>query len=55
VDVLEMGVKYWQEVLARSQSGEVEKYKEAQLDKELEDFMLEFGISTNSGNVMDNF
>lgn len=55
VDVIEMGVKYWILTLARDQEEEQQRYEEELLDKELEDFMSGFGISTKSDNYMDNF
>jgi len=55
LDVLELSVKYWQETMARDMNDERAKHKEAKLDKELADFMEEFGITTKSNNVMDNY
>ena len=55
VDVVEMGVKYWIETLARDQNEEQMRYEEEQLDKDLEDFMADFGISTKTDNFMDNW
>ena len=55
VDCIEMGVKYWQETMARDQNVEINRYREAQLDRELEEHMSLFGIVTNTGNIMDSF
>lgn len=55
VDVLEMGVKYWQVTMARDQGEEVKRHREALIDKELEAHMSLFGLNQSVNNVMDSW
>ena len=55
VDVLEMGVKYWQVTMARDQGEEVKRHREALIDKELEAHMSLFGLHQSVNNVMDSW
>ncbi len=56
VDVLEMGVKYWQETMARDEGVERERHNEAKLDQELQEFMELFDLNApHSDNVMVNY
>lgn len=50
IDVLAMGVKYWVDALARSQLDELEKVKQEALDKELDDFYKEFGLTSKQSH-----
>lgn len=56
IDVVEMGISYWVETMAKDEQIEHEKYKEEQLDKELEEFMKDIDDSySKSNNVMNNW
>lgn len=55
VDVLEMGVKYWQETMARDQNKEIKRHREALLDKELAEHMKLFDIETNGNNILNSY
>jgi hypothetical protein len=55
IDVIGMGVSYWVLNMARDEKEEMMRYEDELIQKELDDFMLEFSLSSNSNNVMDNY
>ena len=56
VDVVAMGVKYWVEILARDEHEEYEKIQEANIDKEIDNFLQEFDLVNDTGySVLDNW
>ena len=55
IDVIEMGVKYWIESVARDEGEEQKRFEEEALDKELEDFMSDMCDVKKSNNVMNNY
>lgn len=55
IDVVAMGVKKWQVVLAKNTELNLEEYEEEQLDLEIERYINEINGTTSSRNVMDNF
>ena len=55
IDVIGMGVSYWVLNMARDEKEEMMRYEDELVQKELDDFMLEFSLSSNSNNVMNNY
>jgi hypothetical protein len=55
IDVVEMGVSYWQQVLAKDEQEELNKYKEEQEDLEIQQFLEEMCEVSPSNNIMDNY
>jgi hypothetical protein len=55
IDVVEMGVSYWQQVLAKDEQEELNKYKEEQEDLEIQRFLEEMCEVSPSNNIMDNY
>lgn len=55
VDCVAMGVYHWQETMARDEKDEQQKIKEAECNKEIEEWLEEFGVSTHKKNFMTNY
>lgn len=55
IDVVAMGVKYWQTTMAKDIETNKEEYDEEQLDLELKKFLEEMCDVTTSNNLIDNF
>lgn len=55
IDVVAMGVKYWQTVLAKDMETNIDDYDEEMLEKELNDFLEDMCGVTKSNNFIDSF
>lgn len=55
IDVIEMGVKYWIETMAKSEQEEQKRYEDKQLEKELEEHLLFMCGVKKSDSVLDNW
>ena len=55
IDVVQMGVQYWSETVARDELEEQERFEDEQLDKELEEHLSFMCEVETSVNIMDTF
>lgn len=55
IDVLEMGVGYWKETLARDEKQEIDRYYEEQAENEIKAFIEDMIDIDFSNNVMDSW
>lgn len=55
IDVIEMGVKYWAETMAKSEQEEQKRYEDEQLEKELEEHLSFMCGVKKSDSVLDNW
>lgn len=55
VDVVQLGVKYWQDTMARDTEEELKRFEQEQIQKELEMFLNDMIDLPKKGNVSDNY
>ncbi len=55
VDVIQMGVAYWQESLARDEEDEVARFEEEEIEAELEEFLSDMCDVEPSNSVLTNW